>query len=83
MFIKGIKEKIPNIVKQPTYCIEEDKLIVTKGAEGVTINEELLKQEILKSINLNYKQTINLETFKTMPNDIDIEKIYEEVFISY
>jgi len=78
--VKGIKEKIPNAVKQPTYCIEDDKLIITKGAEGLTINEEELKEKILKNINLSYTEEININSVKTNPDDINIEKIHEEVF---
>ncbi len=77
--VQGIKEKIPNVVKQVTYCIEDDKLLITRGVAGATIDDNELKNEIKKSINLSYSEEINIKSVQTEPDDIDIEKIYEEV----
>lgn len=77
--IIGIKEKIPNAVKQVAYCIEDDKLIITRGTAGATIDENELKDKIKDNISLNHLQEINIKTVHSEPEDIDIEKIYEEV----
>lgn len=78
--VQDIKNKIPNAVINPTYCIEEDELIITRGTKGLTINENELKNKIIGRINLGSNEGIKVETFMTEPEDIDIEKIYEEVY---
>ena len=77
--IKEIKTKIPNAVKEVNYCIEDDKLIITKGAPGLTINEDELKQKIAECMSLGKENIISVNTFNTNPKDINIEEIYEEV----
>lgn len=77
--IQGIKNNIPNAVVNPTYCIEDEELIITKGTKGLTINENNLKEKIKEKIKLNSNGSINIETFMVEPDEINIEKIYEEV----
>lgn len=78
--MQGIKNNIPNVVVNPTYCIEESELIITKGTEGLTINENELKNEIIEKIKLSSNNDINISTFMAKPEKINIEKIYEEVY---
>lgn len=77
--VKDIKNKIPNAVINPTYCIEEDELIITKGTKGLTIDENELKSKIIGKINLSSTEDIKIITFMTEPENINIENIYEEV----
>lgn len=77
--IQDIKNKIPNAVTNPTYCIEETELIITKGEEGFTINGNELKNKIIEKIEINSIEDIKIETFLAKPEEINIEKIYEEV----
>ena len=74
-----IKAKIPNGVKQTTYSVEDNELIITKGVKGFSIDEADLKNQIENNINLSNHAEINLATFEVEPNEIDIEKIYNEV----
>ena len=46
--INEMKSKIPNAVKEMNFCVEEDKLIITPGTEGLTIDTEELKEKIVK-----------------------------------
>ena len=77
--VKDIKNKIPNAVINPTYCIEEDELIITRGTKGLTIDENELKNKIIGKINLSSSEDIKISTFITEPENINIESIYEEV----
>lgn len=78
--VNDIKNKIPNAVINPTYCIEENELIITKGTKGLTINENELKNKIIEKIKLSSTEDIKVATFMTEPENINIEKIYEEVY---
>ena len=78
-FINEINSKIPNGVKQATYCIEGETLIITKGTDGLTIDTDELKQEIINNANLSNLKEIVLKTKEGKPEPINIEKIYEEV----
>lgn len=77
--VKDIKSKIPNAVTEPTYCIEEEGLIITRGTKGYTINEIELKNRIVQTIKLGVEEDIKLATYLTEPEEINIEKIYEQV----
>ena len=78
-FINEINSKIPNGVKQATYCIEGETLIITKGTDGLTIDTDELKQGIINNANLSNLKEIVLKTKEGKPEPINIEKIYEEV----
>lgn len=77
--IKDIKNKIPNAVVNPTFCIEKDELIITRGKKGLTIDENELKNKIIGKFNLSANEDIKVLTFMTEPEDINIENIYDEV----
>lgn len=74
-----IKNKVPNAVVQPTHCVEEEELIITRGKKGYTINEKELKNKIIEIIKLNREEDINVLTYLVEPEEINIDKIYEEV----
>ena len=80
--LKTAGANIPGAVIEASYYIEEDKLIITKGNKGITINYEDAKnkiEEALKDINSNNKNFIDLIVTEKEPDAINIEKIYEEV----
>lgn len=71
--------KLPNAMIDNTYYIEEDELIIKRGTDGIVINSESAKQEILDAIKDGNIKEIELQTeYKECP-EIDIEKIHEEV----
>ena len=79
--VEEIAVKIPNAVVEANYCIEDNKLIITKGTAGDSINKENFKKEIIERANLNKttEEPIELEIINVEPKDIDIDKIYNEV----
>jgi len=58
--------KVPNAVVEASYCIEDDKLIITKGTKRNSIDGEQVKQKIINEILSNN-------------NDVQIE--YPKLFI--
>ena len=50
-FIDDINSKIPGIVVEPNYYIEEDELIISKGKDGIQVDKEKLRSMILDAIN--------------------------------
>ena len=87
-FVEDIRSKLPGIVVEPTYYIENDKLIVTKGTDGIEVKKEELKNQIILSIverNLTkmtdgFKQRIEIPTEDVKAADIDMKLIKEEIY---
>ncbi len=87
-FVDDINSKIPGIVIQPTYYIEDNKMIVTKGTDGIGVKKDQLKNEILEKIisrtvdevkKENYIQVIEIPTENVKADKIDMFKIYSEI----
>lgn len=78
--IDDITVKIPGAVVEPSYYIENEKLYVSKGTKGNTIKKEALKKEILDRVEREKNEDIILEIYEVEPGNIDIEKIYNEVY---
>ena len=80
--ITNISLNLPNKLIQPSYYIEDNNLIITKGSKGNIIKEENFRQnllEILNNISIT-KKDIFVETQFVEPSSIDIESIYNEVY---
>lgn len=80
--IDSIGSNIPGAVVEPDYYREEDKLIITKGKEGLKIDTEKLIEKIknnLKNINSN-EEYIEIPVINKKPEEINIEKIHEEIY---
>ena len=80
--IESIGSNIPGAVVEPDYYREEDKLIITKGKEGLKIDTENLIERIkenLKDVNLN-QSYIEIPVINKEPEQIDIERIHEEIY---
>ena len=79
--LKDMNLKIPNAVIESDYCIENDKLIITKGTKGISINTDEVKQGIINEILSNNKNVeISAKLIEKEPLPIDIDKIYSEVY---
>lgn len=79
--IEDIGTNIPEAVKEPDYYVENDKLIITKGKEGIKIDTDNLVKKIklnLEDITLN-ETYIEIPVINKIPEEINIEKIYEEI----
>ena len=78
--INDISSKVPNAVVEPNYSVEENELIITKGKAGNTLNEEELKNQIIKELPVTQNNTeINIELTQIEPKPIDIDEIYANV----
>ena len=79
--ISDMSKKMPNALIQSGYYIEDDKLVITKGKEGLVINTEQLKNLIIDELK-NIKEenkTIEVPVENKLPDEIDVQKIYDEV----
>lgn len=67
---------------EPSYYIDGNNLVITKGKDGVVIDSDKLKSEISYVLNnlecdLN---TINVPVENKIANKIDLEQIYSEIY---
>lgn len=81
--VEDVSTKLPGLVVEYTYCIEEDELIITPGKAGIALNEEEFRNGILNRFAgniLNKDESImKIPVVNKEPDNIDIEKIYEEI----
>ena len=81
---QNINNSIEDAVVQPSYYLEKDnaKLIITAGKEGVKVDEKQLLEEIYIVLdeNTDDEQRIEIPVVQAIPEEIDIEKIHEEVY---
>lgn len=78
---QNINNSIEGAVVQASYYTEGEKLIITSGKEGLKVEENLLFQEIYKVVKGDTQaQTIEIPLITEAPEEIDIEKIHQEVY---
>lgn len=77
--IEEIKNNLPNATKNASYVIEDDKLIITKGKPGNSIDEGKVRDAILENAKLNSSNEIRIDLIYLEPEEINIEKIYQEI----
>ena len=67
---------------EPSYYIEGNNLIITKGVDGVVIDVAKLKNEIMYAINnLDYDAySIDIPVISKVASKLDINKIHNEVY---
>ena len=70
--LEDIGAKIPNVMLDNTYDIEEDELVITRGVAGLVLNIDEAKDIIIKSIKDQTKEPIEIQAeYKECP-EIDI-----------
>ena len=80
--IENIQTNIPGPIIEPDYYVENDKLIITPGQEGIKISVDNLINRIkntLKTASSN-QQYIEIPMDNVWPDKIDIEKIHDEIY---
>ena len=79
--IAEIQNNLPGRLVEPSYYIDGDNLIITKGVDGVTIDSSSLKLKIISNLNDfdNDNKDIELPIINSKASAIDIDKIYSEV----
>ena len=87
-FVEDVRSKLPGVVVEPTYYIENDKLFVTEGTDGIEVKKEELKNQIILSIverkvaeiTESFKQKIEIPTESAKASKIDMKLIKEEIY---
>lgn len=80
--IQDINVNLPEVIIESSYSMEGDKLIITKGKEGITIDiDELISRvkENLNNINI-IEDDIDIPVIDKKPEEIDIDKIHNEIY---
>ena len=80
--IENIQTNIPGTIIEPDYYVENDKLIITPGQEGIKISVDNLINRIkntLKTASSN-QQYIEIPMDNVWQDKIDIEKIHDEIY---
>jgi len=81
--VKNIQAEIPEGIKQYSYDIKDNKLVITNGKAGRKINEEELKNKIIENIKNQFNgnnEEIEIPVKYAEPEKIDIDKIYSQIY---
>ena len=78
--ISDINLKLPGALKEVTYCIEDDQVVISNGKKGVVVQEEQLKTMLLDNIKKSDQTDIEIPVQEVEPDKIDIEKIHSEIY---
>ncbi len=81
----NISQELPGHVIQWSYSVNNDNtLIITNGTKGVVIDEaettKRIEETLIKSLNGEKLEKIDLITKEVEPEPINVEKIHEEVY---
>lgn len=78
---QNINNSIEGAVIQPSYYLEDEKLIITSGKSGLKVEEDKLKQEIYEIVKEGIEaQAIEIPLITAEPDEIDLDKIHQEVY---
>lgn len=81
--LENLAEELPDKVQEYSYKVEKDKLIINRGKSGIDLNKEQLKNMIIENLsNRDYEKTIEIPTFETLPKDIDLAQIHDDVYLN-
>ena len=80
--INDIGTNLPGIMIESSYSIEEDKLIITRGKEGIVIKTDDLLSQVKDMLNDIHEteNIIEIPVETKTPQDIDIDKIHSEIY---
>lgn len=77
-----LNEKFEDGIKQPQYNMEELKLIIIPGKDGVTVDSDELKSEIYNKMLLDNYNTdpINIPVINGKCDSINVEAAYNTIY---
>ena len=81
--VNNIQSEMPDSIKEYTYEIKDEELIIINGKSGNSINKAELKQMIIYNIKEQFNKvntSIELPVQYSEPQKIDIEKIQKEIY---
>lgn len=80
-YINNISVEIPGLVKHPSYYIDGEELIIVRGISGTKLLQNETKELIISNIeSLSSLNSLDLIIQNVEPDNINIEKIHEEIF---
>ena len=81
-YMDFLEVSLPEQVEQPGYYVEDGKLMITTGSNGVGIQRENLKEILVSSLqDVAYKsQVFVIPTYVTYPDGLDVEAIHREIY---
>lgn len=69
-------------MEEYTYKIDKDKLIINSGKSGIDLNQDELKNIIIKNMaNREFETIIDIPTFETLPKEIDLQEIHDAIYL--
>lgn len=82
--IEDIASKIPGVMKESSYYIENDNLILYSGEKGIVVKKEELKANIIEEIKKQMQgkeiTILPIPVEIQQPTPLEIEKIHEEIY---
>lgn len=79
--IDGIEEQLPDKVVNSDYYLDGNSLIITSGKDGVIIDSDKFKKNILSSLTTHSENLIlNIPVTNIKAQAIDIEAIYKDIY---
>ena len=87
--VDDIESKIPGLVTEASYYREGNELVIIPGTDGIKVNKDKLKEEIIdtiisaKAIDLKENKTnleVEIPIEKAKAKDINIDNIYEDTY---
>lgn len=79
-YLNDISVELPGIVIQPSYYIENENLIIVNGTSGIELVQDKSKELIISNLEtLSSSSSIELPIQNIEPNQIDIDKIHDEI----
>lgn len=78
-----INAELPGIVTDYTYSIEGNELVITKGKDGIVLDQEGLKNQIKDEItdfSKNITTQVQLPIKEQKAGEIDLDAIYAEIY---
>ena len=77
--VDDISMKIPGSMKDNSYYIDGDNLVITKGKTGIRVKNEEMKKRIVEQIKNPVNSYLEILVESVSPEIINIDKIYQEV----
>lgn len=81
LYLEELANQLPDKVEQYSYHVENNKLMIESGKSGVLLDRQELKNRILAHLKeRNYEEVITIPTIETLPEEIDVQKIHDEIY---
>lgn len=77
-----INANMPGLAQDYLYSVEEDQLIITKGKDGIILDKDNIKNQIVNvitNLSSNFAAEYKLPVKEEKCKEIDLEAIYNEI----